>query len=265
MPYLPDPENGAEPLDARPAGTAAAEFRALKTYIQDVLVASVTAANAQITVLTNALNDANATITAMQPAIAITGDIIYRFATTARPGWVIASGRTIGSAISGATERANGDTLALYTHVWNETQSIVADYPSIQNAAGIPTARGVSAEADFAAGKRMPLVDTMGRAIRGLNVLGTGVDVGRKLGTTQNHAMQKLLGTVGVFPQYGAIQPDLASGVFKSEGAGVGTPPNIGGSAGQRYIKLDTSLDVTLNVSTENRMDNAALLCMMKL
>src|SRR4051812_38977669 len=37
MPYIPDPTDVTEPLDSRPAGTSAAEHRALKAYIASLL------------------------------------------------------------------------------------------------------------------------------------------------------------------------------------------------------------------------------------
>lgn len=83
---------------------------------------------------------------------------------TAPNGWVWASGKTIGSASSGATERANSDTLALYTELWNATTN--TELP-IQDSAGNPTTRGASASADFTANKRLPLPDLRGRVVAG--------------------------------------------------------------------------------------------------
>ncbi|MFX9031451.1 hypothetical protein ABTN13_20060, partial [Acinetobacter baumannii] len=54
-----------------------------------------------------------------QPAqLAVTGDYITAASTGTRAGYVRANGRTIGSATSGATERANADTAALYALLW---------------------------------------------------------------------------------------------------------------------------------------------------
>lgn len=43
MSYVPNPANGAEPLDSEKGKTAAAEFRALKTYIQSTVLAAIAA------------------------------------------------------------------------------------------------------------------------------------------------------------------------------------------------------------------------------
>ena len=43
MPYVPDPTNGTQPLDSVAVSTAAAEFRALKTYIQASVITPLAA------------------------------------------------------------------------------------------------------------------------------------------------------------------------------------------------------------------------------
>jgi len=80
--------------------------------------------------------------------------------------WLRCDGRTIGSASSGATARANADMLTLYTHIWDNTSNtdIV-----IQNSAGVGTTRGASAVADFNANKRLPLFDMRGRVLVGMD------------------------------------------------------------------------------------------------
>ena len=99
---------------------------------------------------------------------------------TAPRGWVLASGRTIGSAASGATERANADTLALYTLLWDDYANTIL---VIQDSSGTPTTRGASAAADFAANKRMPLPDLRGRVRAGKDDMG-GLAASRLTSTT---------------------------------------------------------------------------------
>lgn len=80
--------------------------------------------------------------------------------------WLRCDGRTIGSATSGGTARANADMEDLFTHLWSEftnTELI------IQDSTGTPTTRGASAAADFAADKRMPLLDMRGRIVAGMD------------------------------------------------------------------------------------------------
>lgn len=69
-------------------------------------------------------------------------------------GCVLPNGGTIGSASSGATNRANADTADLFAFYWRITSN--TDYP-IQDSAGAASTRGASAAADFAANKRLPL------------------------------------------------------------------------------------------------------------
>jgi hypothetical protein len=97
--------------------------------------------------------------------------IDYMFSTLPSSEWVFANGKTIGSANSGGTARASdsADTLTLYSGLWNtfaNTEII------IQDSAGSNTTRGVSASADFAANKRLPLPDLCGRMRAGLDTMG---------------------------------------------------------------------------------------------
>jgi microcystin-dependent protein len=93
-----------------------------------------------------------------------TGDIKAVYGTGVLSGFVRANGRTIGSATSGATERANADTQALFVYLW------VAD----ANLA-VSGGRGASAAADFAANKTIALPDLRGRVIAGLDGMGSSL------------------------------------------------------------------------------------------
>lgn len=88
---------------------------------------------------------------------------------TAPTGWVRANGRTIGSATSGGTERANADCAELFALLWDTYSNSVL---VIQDSAGVGTTRGASASADFAANKRMPLPDLRGRTLVGVDDMG---------------------------------------------------------------------------------------------
>jgi microcystin-dependent protein len=104
-----------------------------------------------------------------------TGFELGYWGATAPAGWVLASGRTIGSAASGAAERANADTAALFALLWGSTTNTALP---IQDAAGSASTRGASAAADFAANKRLPLPDLRGRLGIGLDNMG-GTAAGR--------------------------------------------------------------------------------------
>jgi len=90
-----------------------------------------------------------------------TGQLALWYGTGVQSGFVRANGRSIGSSTSSATERANADTQALYSFLWN------AD-PNLAVSGG----RGASAAADWAANKNIALPDYRGRAIAGLDDMG---------------------------------------------------------------------------------------------
>lgn len=104
-----------------------------------------------------------------------TGVKLDYFGATAPEGYVFASGNTIGAEFSGATERANADTLALYTLLWNDYNNTLLP---IQDSGGSPSSRGATALADFNANKRMPTPDLRGRVEAGKDNMG-GIDAGR--------------------------------------------------------------------------------------
>lgn len=96
-------------------------------------------------------------------ALVPTGVSLPYFGTSAPAGFVMMSGRTIGDASSGATERANADTSALFTLLWNGLAD--AEAP-------VSGGRGASASADFAAHKTITLPDGRGRAFFGKDNMG---------------------------------------------------------------------------------------------
>lgn len=91
-----------------------------------------------------------------------TRDVKIRFDDQPLSGYVRLNGRTIGSASSGATERANADTQSLYEELW--------DFANISVSGG----KGGSAATDFAANKPLVLPDCAGRGIFGADNLGDG-------------------------------------------------------------------------------------------
>lgn len=93
---------------------------------------------------------------------------------TAPSGWVRANGQTIGSAASGATERASADTEALYTLIYNSYGDSVCP---------VVGGRGASAAADFANNKAITLPDLRGRAFFGLDDMGNSSGAASRLGT----------------------------------------------------------------------------------
>lgn len=92
-----------------------------------------------------------------------TGDFDWQPRSGARSGWVRANGRTIGSASSGASERANADCEALYLFNWNEYSDTYCP---------VTGGRGVSAAADWAANKAIGMPNLRNRVPAGLPDMG---------------------------------------------------------------------------------------------
>ena len=89
---------------------------------------------------------------------------IMPFAKTSAPtGWLAANGQTIGSASSGATF-ANAIYEVLYAILWLDWGQALLP---LQTSAGVVTPRGISAAADWAANRRLPLPDLRDNFIRG--------------------------------------------------------------------------------------------------
>jgi hypothetical protein len=92
-----------------------------------------------------------------------TGDIIFGFANETRGGFVRCNGRTIGSATSGASERANSDCEDLFTFIWEKSTTLKA---------GVSSGPGASAAADWAANKTIPLPDGRSASLIGFDDMG---------------------------------------------------------------------------------------------
>ncbi len=93
--------------------------------------------------------------------VAKTGDLKHRYGTGSHTGWVRANGRTIGSATSGASERANTDCEALFEYLWATDTNLT-----------VTGGRGSTAAAEWAADKSIALPDLRGRALVGLDDMG---------------------------------------------------------------------------------------------
>jgi hypothetical protein len=100
-----------------------------------------------------------------------TGDFKFRPTTETLTGWVKANALTIGSATSGASERANADTQALFTYLWT-------NFPNSK--CPVVGGRGATAAADFSASKQITVPDWRGRGPAGLDDMG-GAAAGRLL------------------------------------------------------------------------------------
>lgn len=93
-----------------------------------------------------------------------TGDIKFRPTSETLSGWVKLNGLTIGSALSGATGRANADTQALFVYLWTNCPD--AHCPVLGG-------RGANGLSDFNANKQITLPDWRGRQVAGLSDMGS--------------------------------------------------------------------------------------------
>lgn len=104
-----------------------------------------------------------------------TGDAKLTLKVTADATWVMMNDGTIGDATSGATTRANADTVDLFTLLWNNITNTWAP---------VSAGRGANAAADFAAHKTIALTKQLGRAL-GISGTGSGLTaraIGENLG-----------------------------------------------------------------------------------
>lgn len=116
-------------------------------------------------------------------AIFKTGDTLWLDVTGTRDGWVRDNGRTIGSATSGATERANSDCELLYLFGWAAGWSVVGG-------------AGATAAADWAANKPITLPDKRGRGPMGVDDMGN-TSASRLSGATFSTGDATTAGSVG--------------------------------------------------------------------
>lgn len=92
-----------------------------------------------------------------------TGDPIWVPVAGVRTGWTRMNGRTIGSAISGAGERASADCQAQFVFLWNNFPDSICP---------VLGGRGANALADFNANKQITTVDMRAAGAKGLDDMG---------------------------------------------------------------------------------------------
>lgn len=119
------------------------------------------------------------------PSSFLTGMGMDWWLPAAPAGWVFASGRTIGNAASGATERANADCQALFIALWNAYPNTILP---------VSGGRGASAAADWAANKTIALIDKRGRVSAGKDDMG-GTSAARLSSTVSSTTLGGVGGT----------------------------------------------------------------------
>lgn len=136
-----------------------------------------------------------------------TGDLKPTFKNVADPSWVLLDDGTIGSATSGATTRANADTLSLFTLLWNNLPDTLAV---------VSGGRGVSAAADFGFNKTLTLSKALGRV---MGVAGTGFGLtSRALGESVGAELHAL--TISEMPTHNHFQDPHAHNYLIKNGGG---------------------------------------------
>ncbi len=113
-----------------------------------------------------------------------TGAVQAYYGTGTRSGYVRLNGRTIGSATSGAMERANSDAQQLFEYLWNTDSTLT-----------VSGGRGVSANADWLANKTLTLPDARNRVFAGLGDMGNS-DAGLFSGLTFSSGNSTTLGSI---------------------------------------------------------------------
>lgn len=116
-----------------------------------------------------------------------TGDPKWSFEPGQISGFVRCNAMTIGNAASGATERANADTEALFIWLWTRLDNTVCP---------VSGGRGVSGAVDYAAGKTLQLPDLRGRPLYGLDTMGNAA-ANRLAGATFAYGNASTTGSYG--------------------------------------------------------------------
>lgn len=136
-----------------------------------------------------------------------TGDIIIAWSTAARTGAVRLNGNTIGSAASGATERANADTADLFTFCWNNFSDFYCP---------VSGGRGASAAADFAANKTLTLLSGQGKALFGSDTMGgTVANISQRsttINTTNGSPTITVASAAGLYAGMQVVSADIPAG-----------------------------------------------------
>lgn len=172
-----------------------------------------------------------------------TGDIKMAWRSAAPTGYVRCNGRTIGSASSAATERANADCQALFIFLWEQ---------SPDNILPVVGGRGATSAGDWAANKSITLPNFRGYTPVGLTGMGNAVSNiiptdlitggnGDSLGATGGSAKHTL--TVAQLPAHDHGGVTGAGGSHQHD-VEAGSVTNAGGT-GPGDVRIGTTLRST--------------------
>jgi hypothetical protein len=182
--------------------------------------------------------------------ILATGDVKFRYGTGALAGFVRANGRTMGSGSSGGTERANADCQSLFEYLWTADANL-----------SVSTGRGGSANADWVANKTITLPDGRGRALAGLDDMGSsaaGVLTGTNFGVSaivlgnkggaESHTVAQ-----GNLPNVNLVASSLTASSVVTNGGNVhvgNTPGGAFAAGGTTVYRSADIAAVTVTVAT---------------
>ena len=207
-------------------------------------------------VLIHAPMDAAAVVAAITAGSVPSGAVLDYAGSVAPTGYVLLSGKTIGDASSGGTERANADTSTLFQMLWNSMTDTEA--PVIGG-------RGVSAVADFAAHKAITVPDARGRSTVGkdnmggtaanrMTAAGSGV-AGATLGASGGAETHTLIASQ--MPQHNHTVVDPGHAHQYTLAGNWSQGPSYGGNCGNSPYTTNTSTSFT-NISIGTAGGNGA-------
>lgn len=167
------------------------------------------------------------------------GDVKARHGTGTHSGWVRGAGRTIGSASSGATERANADTSDLFQFLWTADSSLA-----------VSGGRGGTAAGDFSANKTIALPDYRERVLAGLADMGNSASSLLTGNTIDSSETNITLGaTLGVGTHI-LTTAQMPSHTHTFNGSALPTHQHtsaVGGTDGSSGIAADGGAPITAN------------------
>lgn len=144
------------------------------------------------------------------PAMRGTGEMQTRLLADTVAGWVILNGTTIGNAASGASQRANADTLFLYSYFWNGFSNTQCP---------VTGGRGATAAADFAAGKPIATYNMQATGVIGVDGMG-GTATGLLSGVPVQSGAVTTPGSIIGQNLHALIATEIPSISFSGSGSG---------------------------------------------
>jgi hypothetical protein len=163
--------------------------------------------------------------------IASTGDLKWRLESATISGWVRLNARTIGSASSGASERANADTQALFIYIWSTYADAICP---------VLGGRGANGLADFNANKQITLLDGRDASIFGLDDMGNAAASGFP-GVAFANGNATTGGSKGGANATTLALTNVPTGITSSGTTTAGTSGIVGSNSGVANLAISTS------------------------